>query len=206
MAEHIRAILMQEQEHQIDLATGSVFEESVSFTQQGVFTMQSYHLVQSGPAFGDDIDAELSHSGKYVVHARSHKNGVGHDYSGTLSMPGDVYNGMEATVAKNISTRQSTSMHVVAFTPEPRMVDVVFAPTGTQRVSLGTHEETAVDFTVKPQLGAVMNVLAKLTRQLPPETHVWIITDDVPAFARSAGPMYTGPVWRIALASPQWPK
>ena len=39
------------------LASGSVFEETVTFTQRGTFEMQSYHLVQSGPAFGDDIDA-----------------------------------------------------------------------------------------------------------------------------------------------------
>jgi hypothetical protein len=31
---------------------------------------------------------------------------------------------------------------------------------------------------------------------------MWVVTDDIPAFARSEGPLYTGPVWRIALASP----
>ena len=36
-------------------ADASVFEETVTFTQHGVFTMQTYHLVQSGPAFADDL-------------------------------------------------------------------------------------------------------------------------------------------------------
>lgn len=42
---------------------GSVFEEAVTYTQQNVFTMMTYHLVQSGPAFADDLDATLSRSG-----------------------------------------------------------------------------------------------------------------------------------------------
>ena len=37
---------------------GSVFDETVVFTQRDVFTMQSYHLVQRGPVFPEDIDHE----------------------------------------------------------------------------------------------------------------------------------------------------
>jgi len=41
---------------------------------------------------------------------------------------------------------------------------------------------------------------------MPPDYRAWIITDEVPAFARFEGPLYTtGPVWRIELASPRWP-
>ncbi|HEV8411105.1 MAG TPA: hypothetical protein VGQ30_11370, partial [Gemmatimonadaceae bacterium] len=90
------------------LPSGSVFEETVTFTQQGTFAMQSYHLVQSGPSFGDDIDATISRSGKYLVRARSHKDGKDHEYTGTLEMMPDVYNGMVSTVAKNISTHDAT--------------------------------------------------------------------------------------------------
>jgi hypothetical protein len=188
------------------LPSGSVFDESVTFTQQGAFTMQSYHLVQSGPAFGDDIDATLTKSGKYIVRAKSHKDSRDHEYSGTLDMPGDVYNGMVSTIAKNISTSEPTVVHIVIFTPEPRVVAIELTPTGTQRMNLGKHEETAVDFIVKPKLGFVLNLAAKLARKLPPDTHIWIVGDGVPAFVRSAGPLYSGPVWRISLTAPTWPK
>jgi hypothetical protein len=183
-----------------------VFEESVTFSQRDVFTMQTYHLVQSGPAFADDLDATLSRSGSYLVKTKSHKDGREHEYSGTLSMPGDVYNGMVSTIAKNIPTRENTTVHFVAFMPEPRIIALELAPSGTQRVHLGQHEETAVNFTVKPKLGFLLGIGAKLTGKMPPDSHVWIITDDVPAFVRSEGPLYSGPVWRIALTSPEWPK
>jgi hypothetical protein len=75
----------------------SVFEEAVTFTQHGVFTMQSYHLVQRGPAFADDLEATLSRSGQYIVKTKSHKDGREQQYTGTLDLPPDVYNGMVAT-------------------------------------------------------------------------------------------------------------
>jgi hypothetical protein len=188
------------------LAKGSVFEESVTFTQHDVFTMHSYHLVQSGPAFAEDLDASLSRAGTYVVKTKSHKDGAEREYAGTLSMPGDVYNGMVSTIAKNSSTRENTTVHIVAFTPQPRVIGLELAPSGSQHVLLGHHEETAVNFAVKPKLGFMLHLAAKLTGKMPPDSHVWIITDDVPAFVRSEGPLYSGPVWRIALTSPDWPR
>jgi hypothetical protein len=185
---------------------GSVFDEAVTFTQQDVFTMQTYHLVQSGPAFADDLDASLSRSGSYVVKAVSHKDGRTREYAGSLALPGDVYNGMVSTIAKNISTHENTTVHIVAFTPEPRLIALELSPSGSQRVLLGQHEETAVNFAVKPKLGFLLNLGATLTGKVPSDSHVWIITDGVPAFVRSEGPLYTGPVWRIALTSPVWPR
>jgi len=188
------------------LPNGSVFEESVSFTQQGVFAMQNYHLVQSGPAFEADLDATLSRSGAYTVKARSHKDGKDREFAGTLNLPTDTYNGMVGTIAKNISSRDKTTIHFVTFTPEPRVIALELSPTGTQHVNLGKHEETAVDFLIKPQLGFMLHLEAKIAGKLPADSHVWIITDDVPAFVRSEGPMFSGPVWRLALTSPRWPQ
>jgi nitroreductase len=31
------------------------------------------------------------------------------------------------------------------------------------------------------------------------------VMDQVPAFSRSEGPMFMGPVWRLSLATPTWP-
>ena len=50
-------------------------DERVTFTQDGVFAMQSYRLVQSGPAFANDIDVSLSRAGAYTIKARAHKDG-----------------------------------------------------------------------------------------------------------------------------------
>jgi hypothetical protein len=183
----------------------SVFQETVSFTQHGVFAMQSYHLVQSGPAFADDIEVTLSRPGQFVVKTKSHKDGKESQYTGTLDLPPDVYNGMIITIAKNLPARRSETVHVVAFTPKPLIIPLEIAPSGTQRMQLGQHAETAVRFVLKPKLGVLLRFFAELKGQSPPDSHVWIISDEVPAFVRFEGPLYSGPVWRINLTSPTWP-
>ncbi|HXI33485.1 MAG TPA: hypothetical protein VNH63_05335 [Gemmatimonadales bacterium] len=182
----------------------SVFQETVSFTQHGVFTMQSYHLEQSGPVFAQDLEVTLEHSGQYVVRTKSHKDGKENRYTGTLDLPPDVYNGMIITIAKNLSARRGATVHVVAFTPQPLIIPLAIVPSGTQRMQLGQHAETAVRFTLEPKLGVVLRFFAELKGQSPPDSHVWIISDEVPAFVRFQGPLYSGPVWRIDLTSPSW--
>ena len=186
-------------------ADSSVFEEEVTFTQRGVFAMQSYHLVQSGPAFADDLEVTLGHSGQYVVKTRSHRNGEQKQYDGTLDLPPDTYNGMVITVAKNLRANETQTVHVVAFTPKPRIVPLEIAPHGEARLSNGRHTEHAVRYRLKAQLGPILRFFARLAGKLPPDSHTWIITSDVPAFARFEGPLYDGPVWRIDLGNPDWP-
>jgi len=183
----------------------SVFQETVTFTQRGVFTMQRYHLVQSGPAFADDLEVTLTRSGEYDVKTRSRGGGEEKRYTGTLTLPPDVYNGMIITIAKNLTAQSSEMVHVVAFTPKPLVIKLELVPSGTQRVIVGRHAETAQRFTLKPTLGLVVRAVAQLRGQSPPDSHVWIVTDGVPAFVRFQGPLYAGPVWRINLTSPKWP-
>lgn len=184
----------------------SMFEETVTYTQHEVFTMVTYHLVQSGPAFEDDLDASLTRSGSYVIKTKSHKDGKERLLTGTMKLPPDVYNGMVITIAKNVSVKNTTTVHIVAFTPDPHIIKLELEPSGTQRVLIGQHAETAENFTLKPKLEGFLLLGAKVTGKVPPDSHVWIIEDDVPAFVRSEGPLYSGPVRRIALASPGWPR
>lgn len=183
----------------------SVFEETVVFTQHGVFTMQGYRLVQKGPAFENDLEVTLSGTGQYRVKTRSHKDGETEQFSGILELPPDVYNGMVITIAKNMVSHDTQTVHIVAFTPKPRLIGLELAPAGEDRIMLGQHAETAVHFKLKPKLGTVVKLVASLLGKTPPDSDAWIVTDDVPAFVRFVGPMYSGPVWRLSLASPTWP-
>jgi hypothetical protein len=187
-------------------ADSSVFDERVTFTQHGVFVMQDYHLVQKGRAFENDLEVTLSRNGQYVVKTKSHKDGEEKQFTGTLDLPPDTYNGMVITIAKNLVPRDTQTVHIVAFTPKPRIVGLEFAPSGRQAVVLGRHRETAVHYKLKPKLGGVVKLVASVLGKMPPDSDAWIVTDDVPAFVRYQGPMYTGPVWRLSLATPSWPQ
>ena len=186
---------------------GSVFDETVTFSQERVFTMQTYHLSQRGHAFAEDTDISLARaSGKYRVTNRSHKDAHEKTIEGTLDLPADVYNGMALTVAKNLGTGARETVHIVAFTPEPRIIELDVAPSGEHKMLVGQLTKTATRYTFHPNLGVWLELFATLFGRLPADDHVWIATEDVPAFVRFEGPLDpTGPVWRIELTSPRWP-
>lgn len=187
---------------------GSVLEESVVFTQKAVYTMQRYRLLQRGPIFTEDIDASLERvTGKYRVKSKARKDGRESAHEGRLELPPDVYNGLILSVVKDLPKGASETVHYVAFTPEPRLIELTVAPAGEQKVTVGNLTKTAVHYVLKPQLGMWLNFFAKVLGRMPPDEHVWILMDDVPAFVRFEGPLYpTGPVWRIQLTSPRWPE
>src|SRR6266567_1470635 len=186
---------------------GSVFDETVVFTQQRVFAMESYHLVQRGPVFAEDTEISLQRAtGKYRVTTKAHKDGREQVLDGTLDLPPDVYNGMVLIVAKNLLKGASASVHLVVFTPTPRLIQLELAPAGEHKVLVGNLAKTAIHYVFKPRLGSWLKLFATLLGRVPPDYHAWVIADEVPAFARFDGPLYTtGPIWRIELASPRWP-
>jgi hypothetical protein len=186
---------------------GSVLEETVVFTQRNVFTLQSYHLVQRGPAFPEDTEISLERaSGKYHVKTRARKDGREKVLDGTLDLPLDVYNGMVLTVTKNLSGGDGETVHMVAFTPAPKLIKLELAPAGEQKILVGGSERTATRYVLKPIPGFWLKLFASLLGRTPPDSHAWIVTADVPAFVRFEGPLYmNGPAWRIELTSPRWP-
>src|SRR4029450_6323373 len=112
---------------------GSVYDETVTFTQERVFTMQSYHLVQRGPEFTEDTEISLERaSGKYRVNTKAHKDGREEVLNGTLDLPPDVYNGMVIMVAKNLPKGASETVHIAAFTPTARLLRLASARDGRQ--------------------------------------------------------------------------
>jgi hypothetical protein len=186
---------------------GSLYDETVVFTQERVFTMQSYRLMQRGPAFTEDTEISLERaSGKYRVSTKAHKDGGEQVLNGTLDLPPDVYNGMVITVAKNLPKGASETVHIVAFTPTPRLIQLEFIPESEQKVLIGQLGKTATHYVLKPRLGIWLKVFATLLGRTPPDSHAWIIRDELPAFVRFEGPLVTtGPVWRIETTSPRWP-
>jgi len=187
---------------------GSLLDEQVTFAQGRTFSLERYSLVQRGPAFDTDLHVTLERSGgRYHVEATPHKEGAETKvYEGTLDLPADVVNGFPLTVAKNLPPGASRTAHIVAFLPEPRVIKLEYLPAGEARVALGANGKNVARWILRPDLGTVMNLLAKVTRKTPPDNQVWIVTDDVPAFVRFEGPLFVGgPIWRIDLAAPTWP-
>jgi hypothetical protein len=185
---------------------GSLAEETTVYTQQQFFSMETYRSVQRGPSFPDDMEVLLERSGKYHVKTRAHKNGEEKVLDGTLELPPDISNGLVPILAKNLPKGEGATVHMVVFTPEPKLIEVEIIPAGEQKLIVGEGSKTAIDYDLKPHLGVWLKLFATLTGRVPPDNHLWILADEVPAFIRFEGPFYMqGPIWRVDLTSPRWP-
>jgi hypothetical protein len=186
---------------------GSMFDEKVVFSQQRFFKLENYHLMYSGPSFTSDTDIALERtSGKYRVKTKRHEDGKEEVLTGSLELPLDAYNGgMVLTVAKNLSSDAGETVHTVAFTPKPRLVQLALMPAGEEKTLVGQLTKSTTHFVLKPQLGMWLRLITTLVGRVPPDNHTWIAFDRVPAFLRFEGPLYVaGPVWRIEPMGPRW--
>ncbi|HJV34530.1 hypothetical protein, partial [Geomonas sp.] len=185
---------------------GSVHDETAVFTQHKVFILQSYHLIQKGASFKEDMDVHMERSGAYRVKVKLRK-GEEKVLEGKLDLPQDVYNGMVPTIGKNIEKGSTETVHIVAFTPTPRVIELQMVPAGEEKVRIGDLSKSASHYLLKPKLGPLLKIGAAILGKTPPDTHLWTIFTDVPAFVKLEGPLATeGPIWRVELTSPVWAK
>jgi hypothetical protein len=91
---------------------------------------------------------------------------------------------------------------MVATTPTPRLVKLAILPQGEEPFSIGHFHHKAMHYVVKVEIGGAAGLLAHLMGKQSPDTHVWVLGGEAPAFVKSEGPLYAGgPIWRIQLAS-----
>ena len=186
---------------------GSLWDETVVFTQERVFTLQSYRLRQTGAVFPEDSEVSLERdSAKYRVKTTARNGAKEAVLDGALTLPPDTYNGMVVTVAKNLPKGARATVHLLVFTPTARLIQLEIAPAGERKVLVGHLVKSATHYVLTPKLGAWLNLLTTLTGRSPPDSHAWIFIDDAPSFVRFEGPLHSaGPVWHMELTSPRWP-
>ncbi len=183
---------------------GSFYEDKTVFTQEGSFRLLSHHLVQKGPSFKQPMEVSIDAlGGKVTVHYKD-DHGEKKELGQKLDLPPDVANGLMFTLVKDIKpTTPQTTVSMLAATPKPRLVKLVISPMGEKTISSGNTRHRAMVYNVKVRIGGIFGLLARLMGKQPPDTHVWVLEGEAPAFVKSEGPLYQGgPIWRIELASP----
>jgi hypothetical protein len=185
---------------------GSVHDETVDFSQQRVFKVLNYHLVQSGPVFDVPIDMRINGATGEVLVRYTKEQGDEKEAREQFELPPDLANGMIPILLKNIPDGVSqTTVSMIAATPKPRLVKLVISPEGEGRFSAGGPTLKATQYRMKVEIGGVLGVLAPLVGKQPQDSHVWVLGGRAPAFVRLEGPLFAGgPSWRIELASPAW--
>jgi hypothetical protein len=187
---------------------GSVHDETAVFTQRQQFRLVSDHLVQKSPTFPQPLDVSIDTASGRVDVRYSDEDGQPKTESERLDLPPDLANGLILTLLKNVrADAPPKSFSFVAVTPKPRLVKLELTVAGRERFSTGRMSRTATHYVLKVDIGGLSGLLAPLFGKQPPDSHVWILGGEAPAFVKSEQPLYFGgPVWRIELVSPVWPR
>jgi hypothetical protein len=139
---------------------GSLHDEKVAFSQQRVFTLISYRLVQRGPSFPEQLDVSIDRgSAQYTVRSQRGAQGKEAVQSGQFDLPKDVYNGMLIMVSKNLPKGADETVSVLAFTPAPQVVPVQLHAIAEQSIQIGDRSGKATQFVFTPQLGMMQEWL-----------------------------------------------
>ena len=187
---------------------GSVQEETTVFSQRRQFRLLSNHLVQRGPAFPHPVDLSINATTGRVVVKHRDKDGEEKTIDEQMELPSDLANGMMINLLKNLSRDvPTTTVSMLFATPKPQLVKLVITRVGKDPFSVGRASYRATRFNVHVDIGGLKGTIAKLIGKQPLDTSVWVLGGDAPSFVRSEGQFYQdGPVWRIELASPSYPR
>lgn len=187
---------------------GSIHEETAILSQRRTFQLLTYHLVQKGRAFKRATDMSLNAStGQVTVHYTD-DDGKEKTITDRLKLPADLANGIVTTLLGDIDSKAAkTTVSMLVATPKPRLVKLEISPLGEDSFSIGGSAAKAMRYAIKVDIGGISGVIAPIIGKQPPDTHVWLVGGRAPGFLKSEGPLYEGgPVWRIEMASPIWPK
>ncbi|HEX2438426.1 MAG TPA: hypothetical protein VHT71_08945 [Methylomirabilota bacterium] len=181
---------------------GSLYDETVTFSQNKVFRLLTYKLAQKGPSFPEAMEVWIDRaSGHYRAR-------VGDDTAeGALDLPEDLHNGMAGTLLRNLPVGGSATGHMYAFTPKARLMRTMLRPEGEDRYFAGETAHTSNRYIVTMDLVGMIGLVATVLGKDPPDVRFWISTGPAPSFLKFEGPMFVkGPRWRIELSAPRWPE
>ena len=182
---------------------GSIQDDTAVYSQRGSFRLISDFLIQKGPAFPRPMEMTISRrKGRVLV--RYMDDGQEKVADEPLAPAPDLANGMILTLMKNVElTQGAVKVSMIAATPKPRLVKLVITNAGEEPFSVGGSKRQAVHYVIKVEIGGVSGLLAPLVGKQPPDSHVWILRGDAPAFVRGEQVLYPGgPMVRIELTSP----
>jgi hypothetical protein len=183
---------------------GSLHDETAVYSQRGRFRLLRSSLVQKGPAFKNPMTATINGKSGKVKVTYTEEDGDVEVEEKKLELEPDLANGLLLTLLKNISPKAAkTRVSMVAWTPKPMLVGLDIEPEGEDSFKLGGETRKATRYVVKVDIHGLMGVMADLLGKDPPDSRVWVMGGDTPAFIKSESPFYAGgPLWRIELVSP----
>jgi hypothetical protein len=186
---------------------GSLHDETAVFSQQGHFKLISDRVIQKGKTFKRPLEMSIDCVKGQVSVRYTEEDGDVKTEVEQMEIPADLSNGLMLTLLKNVKPATPSVVSMIAATPKPMKVKLEITSAGEEPFSFAGSGRKAIHYVVHVDIGGIKGLLADLLGKDPPDTHVWILGGEAPAFVKSEGPLFPGgPSWRIELAAPVWKK
>ena len=186
---------------------GSLYEETAVFSQHRTYQLLRYKLVQKGAAFKTPQTVVFDTSTGNVNIQYVDKDGAAKTISEHMALPPDLANGLIPMLVTNADPAIETTLSMLVATPKPRIVQLKISLAAEDSFSVGGATAKAAHYVIKIDIGGITGVAAKVVGKQPPPVQMWIAAGKAPVFLKSEGALFEdGPIWRIELTSPIWPK
>jgi hypothetical protein len=186
---------------------GSLYQETSTFSQRRTYQLLTYKQVRKGPAFKTQETLSFDTSTGKVAIEHTDQDGKVKTITDKLTLPPDLANGILPTLLTEVDPKVETTLSMLASTPNPRLVKLKISPSEQDSFSIGGAAVKATHYVMKIDIGGVTGVVAKVVGKQPPPVHFWFAAGNAPVFLKSEGQLFEdGPIWRIEMASPVWPK
>jgi hypothetical protein len=187
---------------------GSLDDETTIFSQRRDFRLISYHLVQKGPSFQRALEMSVTASSGQVTVRYTGDDGKEKVETERMKLPPDVANGLVLSLLRNLDPdAPPLEVSIVVATPKPRVVKLAITAQGPEPFLLGASNRKAIHYVLKVQIGGLTGLVASWFGKQPPDSHIWILGGEAPAFVKSEVLSYIGgPMWRTELVAPLWPR
>ncbi|MGH9404638.1 MAG: hypothetical protein ACRD3D_02245 [Terriglobia bacterium] len=185
---------------------GSLDSDTTVFSQHHYFRLLSDHQVEKGPAFPRATDATID-AVRGRVTVKSTKNGKEKVSTKRLQLPADLSNGMTDILLRNMNPNAPQTLSYVTASSSPRVVKLLISSSGKEPFFVAGEKFRAIHYVIKVKIGGLAGVIAPLVGKKPPDVNIWILGGKAPAFLRADATLYDGgPIWRVQLAAPVWPR
>ncbi len=188
---------------------GSIDDDVTVYSQQKVFRLISDHHIQRGPSFPKPVDLMVDVPSGTLTSRSVDSDGKPKSTTEHLDLSSDVSNGLVSTAVENIpfNAPQTSLSYVASSGSKGRQIHLNIKPVQLVPVVIDGRKFKAMEFNIKIDLGGVAGVVAPVIGKQPHDVRFWILAGPVPAVLAEESQLYLdGPVWRIELSRPEWPR
>ena len=187
---------------------GSIDDETTTYRQRGTFRLVRNHDIQRGPFFAKPIDFAVETATGIATSRKVDRNSKIQVESEHTDLPHDLANRFVGTLLLNVPPNTAPfRVGILAPVFGGRLIRILISPEGEQPFQKAGQTFKATVFRIHPELGGILEVIARLLGLQPKDVMVWALEGEKPAVMSVVGQLGgSGPALSAGLEGTSYGK